>query len=551
MASPTIVLSNGKIYTLDASNPQVQALVIRNGRVLAIGTEQEVRAAAGPHFDLIDLQGRAAIPGLTDAHVHLIYHALARRSVRLDGETSFDAALQKIALAARSGAGWLQGGGWDHSLWGGRWPTAADLDAIVPDRPVLLSRKDGHAAWLNSMALRIAGIDASTPDPAGGNIRRENGQPTGILYETAIDVARQHIPDASVEERMSALAEAFTEAHSYGMVGMHLAASMRPGDSTMHLRDLQMLREAGKMPLRILLYLSLDVLDEALALGIRSGLGDRWLRIGGVKMFSDGSLGSETAEMLAPYETGSGTGIATLSLEELNTSVRKAITGGLAVMVHAIGDAANRKVLDAIAAAIDIGDSESLVANDLVTPYESGWATGRIPNRIEHCQIVHPDDVSRFAELGVIASMQPIHCTADMDMADRLWGKRSAHAYAWRSLKEAGAILAFGSDAPVESLNPWLSIHAAVTRQRPGGYPEGGWYPEQRLSVGEALLGFTKGCALAAGAAHEQGSLLPGMLADIAVLSDDPFSMNPENLHSVKSELTILEGQVVYEGVRR
>ena len=543
----TTILYNGRIYTLDAAHPQVQALAIRNGRVLAIGTESDVREAAGHQFELIDLQGRAAIPALTDAHVHLIYHALARRSVRLDGVSDFAQALQHIAAAAQTTTGWIQGGGWDHSLWGGRWPSAADLDAIVPDRPVLLSRKDGHAAWLNTAALRIAGIDASTPDPAGGSIRREQGQPTGILYETAIDVARQHIPDASVEERMAAVAETFSEAHSYGMVGMHLAASMRPGDSSMHLRDLQMLREAGKMPLRCLLYLGLDVLDEALALGIRSGLGDRWLRIGGVKMFSDGSLGSETAEMLEPYETGSGTGLATLSLEELNTSVRKAITGGLAVMIHAIGDAANRKVLDAIAAALDTGDDESRIATNLATSYGQAWATGRIPNRIEHCQIVHPDDIGRFAELGVIASMQPIHCTADMDMADRLWGQRCANAYAWRTLQNAGAILAFGSDAPVESLNPWLSIHAAVTRQRPGGAAAGGWYPEQCLSVEEALLGFTKGCAIAAGAAHEQGSLLPGMLADIAVLSDDPFSINPEQLHSIKATMTLLEGQVVFE----
>ncbi len=544
----TTILYNGRIYTLDQAHPQVQALAIRDGRVLALGTESDVREVAGHQFELIDLHGHAAIPALTDAHVHLIYHALARRSVRLDGERDFNTVLKRIAAAAKSGSGWIQGGGWDHSLWGGRWPTAADLDVIVPDRPVLLSRKDGHAAWLNSAALRIAGIDASTADPAGGNIRRENGQPSGILYETAIDVARQHIPDASVEERMSAVAEAFTEAHSYGMAGMHLAASMRPGDSTMHLRDLQMLREAGKMPLRCLLYLGLDVLEEALALGIRSGLGDRWLRIGGVKMFSDGSLGSETAEMLEPYETGSGTGIATLSLDELNTSVRKAIAGGLSVMIHAIGDAANRKVLNAIAAALDTSDNESRIATDLKTAYTSGWATSRIPNRIEHCQIVHPDDVARFAELGVIASMQPIHCTADMDMADRLWGKRCANAYAWRTLQNAGATLAFGSDAPVESLNPWLSVHAAVTRQRPGSSPDGGWYPNQCLSVQEALLGFTKGCAIAAGAAHEQGSLRQGMLADIAVLSDDPFTIDPEQLHSIKATMTLLEGKIVWEG---
>jgi predicted amidohydrolase YtcJ len=233
--------------------------------------------------------------------------------------------------------------------------------------------------------------------------------------------------------------------------------------------------------------------------------------------------------MLAPYEGSSNRGIAVLSFDELRDAVRRSIHGGLAVMVHAIGDAANRKVLDAIEAALP------------------GAPALRIPNRIEHCQVVHPNDLPRFARLGIVASMQPIHCTADMAIAEQLWGRRCAYAYAWRALLDAGATLAFGSDAPVESLNPWLSIHAAVTRQRPDGEPAGGWYPEQRLTVEEALRGFCSGSATAAGTAHEQGMIAPGMLADLAVLSADPFKIDPSALHTVRADMTMIEGRVIWE----
>jgi predicted amidohydrolase YtcJ len=235
-----------------------------------------------------------------------------------------------------------------------------------------------------------------------------------------------------------------------------------------------------------------------------------------------------------------------MSTEELNDAVRRALAGGIAVSIHAIGDAANRRVLDAIELALA---DERRKTNDEAPTIQNpkSGALGRIQNRIEHAQIVHPRDIPRFAQLGVIASMQPIHAISDMETADQLWGERCATAYAWRALQDAGATLAFGSDAPVESLNPWLSVHAAVTRQRPGGLPAEGWYPEQRVDITSALRGFTAGAAMAAGAAHEQGTLMPGMLADLAVLSADPFKINPANLHAVSSELTMIEGEVVWE----
>jgi predicted amidohydrolase YtcJ len=336
------------------------------------------------------------------------------------------------------------------------------------------------------------------------------------------------------------------EAHSYGMAGIHIPPGLSAGDGALTLADYQRLRERGQLRLRCLAHIGLDGLDDALRLGIRSGLGDRWLRIGGVKMFADGSLGSETAEKLSHYEGRRHLGTATMSTEELNDSVSRALAGGISVTIHAIGDAANRRVLDAIEAALresGAGSGEFGIESSAPTP----TAQLPIPNRIEHAQIVHPHDIPRFARLGVIASMQPIHATADMPTADRLWGERCANAYAWKSLQSAGATLAFGSDAPVEALNPWLSIHAAVTRQRPGNIPPQGWYPEQRIDITSALRGFTVGAAAAAGATHEQGILAPGMLADLAILSDDPFKIAASNLHAVTAELTMIEGDIVWE----
>src|SRR6266540_351315 len=543
------ILYNGTIYTLDPSLPRAQALGIRDGRVVAIGSEGKVQAAMGGRAEPINLRGRAVIPALTDAHVHFVNYALARRNLRLDGVADFDAVLERVAAAAQQlpeGA-WLLGGGWDHTLWGGRWPRAADLDALTPDRPALLVRKDGHSAWANSRALELAGIKDTTPNPPGGIIQREKKQATGVLLENAIDLVRQHIPGTTQVDRLDAVRAAIVEAHSYGMAGVQIPPGLTAGDGAQTLADLQVLRERGQLDLRCLVHIGLESLDYALRLGLRSGLGDRWLRIGGVKMFADGSLGSETAEMLTHYEGRRHFGTATMTDAALNAAVQRAIAGGIAVIIHAIGDAANRRVLDAI----ELAQSQLSVVNSPLQETTDGLQTTdhglrTIPNRIEHAQIVHPQDIPRFAQLGVIASMQPIHATSDMDAANRLWGERCATAYAWRALQAAGATLAFGSDAPVEPINPWLGIHAAVTRQRPGGYPAEGWYPQQRIDITSALRGFTIGAAIAAGASHEQGTLVPGMLADLAVLSADPFKISPSDLHAIQSEITIIEGDLVW-----
>jgi predicted amidohydrolase YtcJ len=526
----TMILYNGPIYTMNPEQPRAAAIAIRDRRILAVGTEGKVHAAAGARAEMINLNGRAVIPALTDAHVHLIWYALSQREVQLDGFASYDEAVLHIAAVAeeRPKGSWIIGRGWDQNRWG-RWPAAAELDAVVPEHPVYMTRRDGHSVWVNSLALHRAGINEQTPEPAGGTIRREHGQNTGVLLENAIDLVRRHIPAPTDQERLDALRAVISEAHRYGMVGMHLPTNMSPGDGKLQLGDLQTLRERGELALRTLTYIGPDQLDAALEVGLRSGFGDDWIRLGGLKLFADGTLGSETADMLSHYEGRRHLGMAVLEVEQLNDFVQRANQGGLAVMVHAIGDAANRKVLNAIEAA------------------RPSAAPLMVPNRIEHCQVLHPRDIPRFAELGVVASMQPIHCISDIDAATQLWGERCANAYAWRALQHSGAVLAFGSDAPIEPLNPWLSIRAAVLRQRLDGTPSGGWYPEQTISLKDALAGFTSGTAFAAGVSQQQGQLIPGKLADLAVLAADPFTVDPTTLHLMSADLTILDGNVVWD----
>ncbi|GAB4444798.1 MAG: amidohydrolase [Chloroflexi bacterium OHK40] len=537
---PPLVLYNGPIYTLDPRQPTARAALIADGWVVAVGSEGRVQAAAaGMRAETINLRGRAAVPGLTDAHVHITWQGMTSFEVRLGAAATLEQAQAMIAERAASlpPGSWLRGGGWDHSAWGRRWPTRADLDAVCPDRPAALARKDGHSLWANSRALALAGITAATPDPPGGAIQRDrDGEPTGILTETAMELLRAVIPPISEAERLEALRAAFAEALSYGITSIHVPPGTNHASGPETLRDMQTLRARGELSVRCLAHLAQPDLERAVAMGLRSGLGDEWLRIGGLKLFADGALGSESAEMLTHYEGRRHTGIATIELELLNELVETANLHGIAVAIHAIGDAANRKVLDAIERALAARAALGEAAPPLA-----------FPNRIEHVQVLHQKDMGRLAQLGIIASMQPIHCTSDMEVAEALWGPRCAYSYAWRSLLASGATLAFGSDAPVETMNPWLGLHAAVTRQRPGGTPAGGWYPEQRLSVEEALHAYCTGPALASGEANLKGRIAPGMRADIAVLTGDPFRSAPDDLHAITAAMTIVDGKVVFE----
>jgi len=529
-----LVLYNGNICTMDAAVPRAQAVAIAGNRVLAVGSDAEMRALLAPKGEVVDLRGRTVVPGFTDCHLHFMSYGLSMKRIDLAEVPTLEEALARVAArAAETPAGhWLRGRGWDHSLWeGGAFPTRGDLDRVAPEHPVFLTRKCGHAGWANSRALELGDITAETPDPPGGAIDRHpgTGQPTGILKELAMDLISRLFEDPSIEEAVNAIKEGMANAHRFGLVGIHTM------EGATAFRAFQQLRNAGELKLRVLMQIPEENLDAAIQAGLQSGFGDGRLRIGGVKIFSDGALGAHTAYMLAPYaDKPDDCGIPVATAEHLREVVGKASRANIAAFVHAIGDRANREVLEAIEASRQVGRRLGL------------------RHRIEHVQILHPDDVPRLSRLGVIASMQPIHATQDMLLADAHWGARCAGAYAWRSLLDTGAVLAFGSDSPVEDLNVMKGIHAAVTRRRADGSPgPDGWYPEQRLTVAEAVYAYTAGAAYASGEEAIKGALSPGKLADLVVLSQDIFAVDPMAILETGVAATIFDGELVYarEGV--
>ena len=515
---------------MDAGQPRVTAVAIAGDRFAAAGSDAEIRSLLGAGGREIDLRGATVVPGFIDAHIHFLSYGLSLREIDLSGVPTLSSALERVkARAGGTPAGqWLMGRGWDQSIWeGGSFPSASQLDAVAAKHPVYLARKCGHAAWVNSQALEMVGITAQTEDPDGGEIVRDaEGRPTGILLERAMELAFPCMAEPAAEEALAAVREAQKVANRMGIVGVHTK------EAAASLRAFQQLRAQNELTLRTVAQIPVAELDSAIRLGLRTGIGDEYLRIGGVKVFSDGALGPRTAWMLAPYDgEPDNLGIVVTGAEEMADIIARATDAGLAVVTHAIGDRANRMVLDAL---------------------EESRRAGRgldLRHRIEHAQVLHPDDIARFAELNVIASVQPIHATQDMRLADRYWGGRSRYAYAFRSLWDSGARLAFGSDAPVETPDVVQGIHAAVTRMRADGSPGGdGWYPEERLTVEEAVWAYTVGAAYAGGTEDSQGSIAPGKFADLVVLSQDIFTVHPMAILETEVEATVFGGAFVWGG---
>ncbi len=522
------ILYNGNIRTLDPAQPTVSALALIGEWIVAAG-DDSLRDLAGPLTALDDLGGRAVLPGLTDAHLHWSWLARALQAVDLFEVPTRDEALRRVAeRAAQTPPGeWITGRGWVQDVWPDRaFPTAADLDAVVPDHPVYLTAKSGHAAWVNSAALRAAGITADTPDPDGGALRRdEGGQPTGILLESAIDLMRGLIPEPDTDTLAGWMLEAQALAWGVGLTGFH------DFDGPDCLAALQVQRERGQLGLRVVKNVNDSWIEHVLAAGIRWGFGDDWIRIGGQKIFADGALGPRTAAMIAPYEgEPDNLGMVVTDKEEMTELVLKASAAGMPSTVHAIGDRAVHDVLDVYA----MSRREEAAR---------GIPRSALRHRIEHVQVIHPDDVGRLAELDVIASMQPIHATSDYEMVDRYWGARGEWAYNFRAQLERGAVLAFGSDSPVEPMDPRLGLYAAVTRRRPDGAPgPEGWYPAGRLTLDEALRGFTQGPAYAAGMEDRLGKLARGFLADLIVLDRDWTTAEPEAILTTEVLGTMVGG---------
>ena len=414
-----LILTNARIHTMDATQPTARAIALRDNVILALGTDDAMRSLL-PDAEVIDLHDRCVIPGLIDAHLHAEWTALGLKNIDAEAPT-LDELLRRVEERVKitpAGA-WIRGHGWNQNVWGGVFPTKADLDRVAPEHPVYLTAKSGHAAWGNSLALKMAGVTSSTPNPIGGEIvRNAQGEPTGIFFEGAMELVRRLIPEPSAQQVAEAMRDALPLFHRVGLTGVH------DFDGARALQAWQILKERGELNFRVSKTIPVTLQEHAIALGIRSGFGDDRLRINSVKSFADGALGPQTALMIDPYEGSTDNrGISTLDKEEMFENVRKASAAGLSSTIHAIGDKANHDVLDVFA---------------MVRKEEGNT---RLRHRIEHVQLLHPDDFNRLAQLNVIASMQPIHATSDMLIADRYWGatKRGRVCMAHTTQRRSGA----------------------------------------------------------------------------------------------------------------
>ncbi len=528
----TTVLSAARIHTMDTARPLARAMAFdASGRILALGDADELQARY-PQARRLDVGNATVVPGLIDAHAHVGGLGFAMLGADLVGTASKAEIIQRLrAKAAQLKPGeWLLGNGWDQNDWPQQsFPTAAELDAVFPDRPVWLSRVDGHAGWANSAAMRAVPRDlAGNWQPDGGMIQRDAaGKPNGIFIDNAmllVEHARP-APDEATSER--ALALGMRAAVEHGLTGVHDA-----GITLAELRRYQRLADRGQMPLRI--YAMADGNSDALESLCRNGLyrhPSGRLQMRAVKLYADGALGSRGAAMLEDYSDDHGNrGLLVMSADELAVASAKAKRCGVQVATHAIGDRGNRLALDTYAHALGAD-----VAGD------HRW-------RVEHAQILAPADLARFAQLHVIASMQPTHATSDMPWAqERVGAQRIVGAYAWRQLRDSGARLAFGSDFPVESVDPRLGLYSAVSRADGEGKPAGGWMPQEKLTAFEALRGFTLDAAYAGFGENELGSLAPGKRADFVVLAEDPLAVPDARLRTLDVRATYVDGKPVYE----
>ncbi|MGI9104851.1 MAG: amidohydrolase [Pyrinomonadaceae bacterium] len=551
----SLVLMNGRVFTAhDATGAIAEAVAVDNDRILAVGTNAEiVRAYRGERT--IDLKGRLMTPGFNDAHLHFLNGGLSLLRVELVGARTLAEAKTRIAAKVRElppGA-WILGRGWDHTLWGGEWPTRGDLDAVAPNNPVFVQRVDGHVSWTNTLALKKAGVTRETGAPEGGEILRDaEGQPTGILKETAANLVGRVVPAASRAERMQAVERALAEARRYGITSI----SDNSGYETVELY--RELLSAGKLTVRVAEWQNFEDTVEKLK-GQRAEfatfkIDPLLIRLTALKGYVDGTLGSRTAAMLAPFsDDPKNSGIPRRPPEELTRMIVERDKAGFQIALHAIGDRANRMALDGFKEAqegnprgIDIsGSAHNTADNERI---RQALMSSPVRHRIEHSQVVAPTDFARFRSLGVLASMQPSHAISDKRWAqDRLGEYRVLGAYSWHTMMSHGVHVPFGTDWPVEPVNPYLGLYAAVTRRSTEGDPAGGWWPQERLSVADAIRCYTFESAYATFEEKEKGRIMPGMLADLVVHSRDLLAIRPEEILQTEAALTILGGRVVYE----
>ena len=528
VATNETIFAGGTVLAGPNQTPQANwSVVTANGLVVAVGPADVIRTAH-PGARVVDVRGTTVIPGLTDAHGHLYGLGLSLDTVNVIGAASFDEVVTRVReRAARATPGeWILGRGWDQNRWPDKqFPTSAPLDAAVADHPVWIRRVDGHAGVANTAAIRAAGVTAATPDPEGGRILRDAaGNPTGVFIDGAQSLIDSKVPPPSAELRKARVLAAAQKIAENGLTEMHDA-----GAEQSTITAIQQLIDENKFPIRVYVMLTdeKELLDAWLPHKPVIGYGGR-LTVRAVKMYADGALGSRGAAMLAPYsDDPTNTGLLVSKPEHMLAVAQRARAAGYQVNTHAIGDRGVRNVLDA---------------------YEQAGATAADRFRVEHFQIVAPSDFPRLAQHGIIASMQPTHATSDMPWAEaRVGPDRIKGAYAWRTVLNSGARLALGSDFPVEDVNPFFGIYSAVTRQDQAGNPPGGWYPDQKLTLPEAIRGFTSDAAFAAFEESSRGTIEPGKLADLTIVEGDLYAAPQSKLFATKVRYTVVNGEIVYQ----
>ncbi len=586
----SLLLVNGKVFTGDARGTIAEAVAVEGNRVVAVGSTREIESRY-EGARRVDLRGRLVTAGFNDAHLHFLNGGLSLFRVDLNGARTLAEAKRRVAEKARElpeGA-WLLGRGWDHTLWGGQWPTKDALDEAAPRNPVFVQRVDGHTSWANSLALSKAGVTRETRDPEGGEVVRDaRGEPTGILKETAGALVARVVPAPTREEKTRALERSLAEARRYGITSV--------SDSISGYDTLELYRELlaqNKLTVRVAEWLNFNDSVETLKRQreeFKSFKVDPLrLRISAVKGYVDGTLGSRTAAMLAPFDDDPhNSGIPRMTAEELNSKVLALDAAGFQVTLHAIGDRANRMALDAYekardtnptpAASVEKKDGEKKADGgkaaegekqstggpvSVFTTYDgdtlrkgeftfsaayANWDNESRRHRVEHAQVVAPSDFARFRDLGVIASMQPSHAISDKRWAQaRLGEYRVLGAYSWHTFMAHGVHVPFGTDWPIEPISPYLGLYAAVTRQSVEGDPAGGWWPEERISIEDAIRNYTAEGAYASFEERDKGKIEAGMLADLVVHSKDLLTIAPREILKAEADITVFDGRVVYE----
>jgi len=526
MSLQDVTIYSSNIFTGIPGQLWAEAVGIKNGCIAAVGTNQEVKSTL-PEAKIVELPGRLITPGLVDAHCHFVSYARTKLMIDLTGLTSLEACRKRIKKAASKAkpGQWLIGRGWNHHIWKeNRVPSKKDLDDISPDNPLLMIRTCGHSEWLNSKALKLAGITQESPDPSGARFDRDvRGELTGLLHE-ARDLVMEVIPLFEDNKIKTAVHAAQSELLELGLTGIHTCESLKEW------KLLRKMDQNNQLKLRVHHLIQSYDLDEVDELDLGWGKGNQQLWIGHLKLFADGSLGSATALMHEPYEDNSTNyGIHALDADELKNYVLEAYKRGLSVAIHAIGDKAGTNALDAIA--------------DGRKQYPGPWR-----DRIEHIQLYKPEDLARYRDMGVVASVQPIFVKSDWQIADKFWGNKrcSTRGYAWKTLLKNSIRIQFGSDAPIEPIRPILGLQAAVLRQTSDLQPESGWQPKQRLTLEESLAGFTRTAAWTSQKENYSGSLLPGNWADLTIFEKDLTVTPAQKWHNVDVEMTIINGKIVY-----